>query len=229
MTTRALAEVIGAGAREIRTEAGLTLEQVARAMREHGFRWTTARVVELENGKRAVTVQTLLAIVFVLARLTGGDAVSVSRIIHGSGRVALSDGLAIEASALRRMLSSEEVKLTLGDVYPEVGEQLGRSLKDAERSLKNAGGLSVPLGVLAEVESRAGDAESRAARALGVDRLSLAAASAAIWGRTLSAERDARVEADANPQKRGQVTRALLAEVREHLARTEQGGDSGEH
>jgi hypothetical protein len=49
---------------------------------------------------------------------------------------------------------------------------------------------------------------------IGVDRF-LAAAMAALWGRTFSAERDNRAGPDANAQRRGQVSRQLKAELQQ--------------
>lgn len=59
-----------------------------------------------------------------------------------------------------------------------------------------------------------GEVDERAARALGMSVAELSRVAKRLWGKTFSAERDARAGSDANAQKRGWVTRAMLEEVR---------------
>ncbi|MCG2800379.1 MAG: hypothetical protein L6367_17825 [Cellulomonas sp.] len=59
-------------------------------------------------------------------------------------------------------------------------------------------------------------ADERAARTLNRSDNELISASLKKWGRTLSAERDARAGRGASPQRLGRVTRTLLDELREH-------------
>lgn len=75
-----------------------------------------------------------------------------------------------------------------------------------------------------QVMERSGDAEARAAKTLGVDAYELAAHSTRLWGMELTSERDRRAnqwEEDsgqvANPQKRGQITRELLSELKDSI------------
>lgn len=56
-----------------------------------------------------------------------------------------------------------------------------------------------------------GTAEQRAAKDLGVEPERLALAAIALWKRTFSEERDARI--DGNPQERGHITRQLKTEL----------------
>jgi hypothetical protein len=78
-------------------------------------------------------------------------------------------------------------------------------------------------------EAARGDAERKAARKLGVDAMNLSVAAHGRYGRSFTAERDARVAeqapADASPRSlqalRGHVTRAMLAELAPALERKE--------
>jgi hypothetical protein len=72
-----------------------------------------------------------------------------------------------------------------------------------------------PLELLMQIEKDSGEAEDRAANALGLRPLHLAALSAALWGRTYSQERNQRAGAEASPQKRGRIGRELRAELKE--------------
>ena len=65
--------------------------------------------------------------------------------------------------------------------------------------------------------SRSGEAEERAAKSLDVELYEVAAASAYLWGKTLSDERDARAGEGASAQKRGRITRQLMDELRTAL------------
>ena len=65
-----------------------------------------------------------------------------------------------------------------------------------------------------QVQGQSGEAEARMAKALGVHEENLAALSAYLWGRTLSAERNRRAGPTANAQDRGRITRRLKAELK---------------
>ena len=58
-----------------------------------------------------------------------------------------------------------------------------------------------------------GDADLRIIKSIGADRATALAAMQRLWGHTFSRERDRRAEADANPQRRGQISRQLKAEL----------------
>lgn len=62
------------------------------------------------------------------------------------------------------------------------------------------------------------ETDHRACRSIGVDSATGIDAMKKLWGRPLSAERDLRAPApEANPQRRGIVTRQLMRELREEL------------
>ena len=67
------------------------------------------------------------------------------------------------------------------------------------------------------VERESGEAEARAAKALGREPWVVNLASAKLWKSTLSAERDRRAGPDASPQARGRITRELRAEIKAAL------------
>ena len=60
-----------------------------------------------------------------------------------------------------------------------------------------------------------GEAEERAARALGVDKGTFCELMLDLWGETLSARRDRIAEPGANAQKRGRIARQLRQELEE--------------
>jgi hypothetical protein len=59
------------------------------------------------------------------------------------------------------------------------------------------------------------ESDARMCKNIGVDQVLGAAAMAALWRRTFTAERDHRAGPDANAQRRGQISRQLKAELQE--------------
>ena len=68
-----------------------------------------------------------------------------------------------------------------------------------------------------DVAERSGLTEHRLAQRLKISRAQLADVSFRLWRSTFSEERDRRAGPDANQQKRGQVSRALQAELEKVL------------
>jgi hypothetical protein len=59
------------------------------------------------------------------------------------------------------------------------------------------------------------ESDARMCKNIGVDQVLAAAAMAALWCRTFTAERDHRAGPDANAQRRGQISRQLKADLQE--------------
>jgi hypothetical protein len=59
------------------------------------------------------------------------------------------------------------------------------------------------------------ESDARMCKNIGVDQVLGAAAMAALWRRTFTAERDNRAGPDANAQSRGQISRQLKADLQE--------------
>jgi len=67
--------------------------------------------------------------------------------------------------------------------------------------------------------------EERIRKSLGISAMLLATATASLWKRTFSQERDRRAGAGANAQKRGQITRQMRAELDAAIAAAKHGDD----
>jgi hypothetical protein len=63
------------------------------------------------------------------------------------------------------------------------------------------------------------ESDARICKSLGVDLDDGAAAMAKLWRSTFTTERDRRAGPDANPQRRGRISRQLKAELQKELAR----------
>lgn len=215
-----LASVIGANARRIRTEAGATLEDVAKAARRQGLTgWGGGRVSDLEHGRVSPTIPTLVAVSLALAEVRKSP-LTLADLLHHDGPVEITGSLAIRGAALARFLGGEPVRLTKRDVPDLPGLDASGLAAGLEEWAGIADQLPQPLcdvsteQVLA-VDRRSGEAERRIAKWLGVAPLTVAAASAYLYnGSTASEERDRRAGRDASAQKRGRVAREIRTEIR---------------
>ncbi|NKZ77516.1 hypothetical protein GTA28_11625 [Rhodococcus hoagii] len=231
--TRDLSTVIGTNAKRLRKEAELTLDQVAIAARQRGLKWNASRVADFEAGRVSPNLATLTAFALALADagcadLTFADLVDSDTPVRINdsillGSVVLFDamnGAAVEPNWGKVLIGPGRIKI--GDrvlydglaerrreVEEAAAEQLGRYLKHTDAE------------TVRSILMTSGSAEHRVQRALRLSPELLAAASAALWGRSFSAERDARAGKDANAQKRGQITRRLQSELEGEL----NGGD----
>lgn len=198
--------VVGGHLAELRGARGWRQDDVARAMQAAGCSWTRAVVASVEAGRRDVAVPE----VAVLSRVFG---VPVKAWYAGEGRVTMGEGATWELSALRDYLSGAE---------PAFEDE--RMDEPARRDPRHAEELMAAF-MGAVRRNGPGEAEQVAARRLDRSHDQVVAASRALWGRTLTAERDARVDqqagADASPRRlqaiRGHVTRGLYAELREYF------------
>lgn len=138
-----------------------------------------------------------------------------------SGRRALEIG---EALVVAKELGVELGDLLVGEVASETVTlaPLVRVDVAALRALFAPGvsGLSLytPMTSTAMDEAASHqEAELKAARKLRVEPRQIVSAARSLWGRSLTAERDARVGPDANHATRGHVTRQLVAEIKKRL------------
>jgi len=214
-----LAELIGCNARRIRTDAGATLDDVAKAARGQGLSgWSVARVSDLERGRVSPTLPTLVAVCLALGDIRHSP-MTLGELLAYDGPVAINCSLAVSGGVLGEFLEGEPVQLAPRDEsgLPEVDidafadsiQQLATSMDQIPVVLAAAGSRMM-LGV----HSRSGEAEQRMAKALGVDLVTVSVASAYLYRATASEERDRRAGADATAQKRGRFAREIQTELR---------------
>lgn len=186
-------------ARKIRTSNGVTLEAVAAEARNLGLKWSTARVVDLERGKLNPTLPMLIALALALGRTTQ-DGVRLSDLVAHDGPVEVTDKVTAPGSDLVSALSGDPVRLW------------GRTLADVAKTAEQYPSEWTIQDALAHESYGLGD--ERAARKLGWDKGKMVAKSLQLWGHNLSVERDARAGANSTAQRRGQISRTLISELR---------------
>jgi hypothetical protein len=186
-----LAAVLGRNAKALRGQR--RTDDVAKAVRARGLNWGSGRISELEAGRVVPRVETLMLVAAAFTDLTGRQ-VLLSDLFAGSGRVAISDSCAADLKAVRDAVSGAPVRLAI-------------------RTTATYRGRGRASGIAREC----GEAEQRAAAALGVDLATLVDTMSALWGHTLTVERDRLAGPEANAQTRGRITRALRDQLRKAI------------
>ena len=236
-----ISAVVGQSVRMWREEAGLTQDQVAKVAVDLGFDWARGTVASIEGGHREVSLSEFLALPF-FSQLVGaadswnrladflppeletGETTDISTgegavlDLRADAEVELSPACWIQTEHLRALLAGHPAG---GRKVPKdamvTWRTIGEALLATSRSIVSRFKQSAE-----PVAPRPQEAEQKAAKRLGVTADDIMAGALYLWGRTLSAERDARAEKqatdDASPRRlqaiRGHVTRDLLNELR---------------
>lgn len=212
MEPRPLAVIVGENVRKLRTAGGHSGEALARELRDlFQVRWTTGRISELENGRVSPTAPTLFMVSQALTQLLSRP-VAVAELFADDGFAEVGQ-VGIRTTRVADAFDGQVVELANSDGLMGAARDHHAKMSADLASIPTAG--KQPLKLLMQIEKDSGEAEDRAANALGLRPLHLAALSAALWGRTYSQERNQRAGAEASPQKRGRIGRELRAELKE--------------
>lgn len=211
-----LAEVVGKNTRVLRGH--IPGDRLASAARKHGLKWGTGRIADLEAGRVSPTVPTLVALALALGDIRG-EPINLADLVYTDGFVSVTGDLVLSGEALRGYLSGQPVEVRMRD-FPGGAEQVAdltklirEVLDESKAQLARYDLQGVDETVLAAILQVSGEAEDRAAKTLGVDPIAVAVASARLWRRSLSDERDRRAGTGGSPQKRGRITRDLYTEL----------------
>lgn len=218
-----LQTVIGHNAREFRLGAGLTLDQVSAAARRRGLKWSESRVADFEAGRVAPNLTTLLAICLALNDAGCSEASLPLLFRYGGSMIRINDSLALLDQDVVRLLGGERVDGPEPMELPndDPARLLGWKRTPFERKLFHRHDADIVT--YARIAKTAGATEDRIRKSLGISPALLAHLSAALWGRSFSEERDLRAGPDANPQRRGRVSRDMQAELKSAIT----GGQRG--
>ena len=221
-------------ARAARTSSG----RRGAAARGLGFRWTRSAIAKLEAGQRRLSAAELLMLADMInfAALGArperrGEVVELADLLPGDGWVLLTNQSRVLARALQMFLRGQLANVTTTDLdVPMLRKVRGRgqqALAGLHRTLVERAAIvdavwpdATDLDVTSAATEAAGEAEQKAARRLGVPAFAIALEARHRWQRSLSAERDHRVAAQApglEPRRlqaiRGHVSRVLLTEL----------------
>jgi transcriptional regulator with XRE-family HTH domain len=223
-TATPLSTALAASIKAARKNAGWTQDHVARRMRELGASWDRTTVARVERGQRALQFDEagLVAIalnVGIQALLpTKGDVALTPRLTMSANKVGLlyasDDAPRLPATAVLRDGAAGDLVAGLADTADDVARLLG---KEPPAHL-----------LLDAAEAEDGDAERKAAKLLGITPFEVAALALDTWGRSLTQERDHRLDERSTDEvsdgarntMRGHITRELLAVLGRRLEPT---------
>jgi transcriptional regulator with XRE-family HTH domain len=215
---------IGGRIRGIREAQGKRQEDVVVAAREFGLEWTQATVAALETAKRQLSVSEFLLLPCVLG-------IELRELFVGDESVRLPTGAQTQPKILRAIVSSQAKSLGYDALRTQRKGTVRRVLRQVTKAIRS---LPIPPPMQEQIGQTItgllGVADAKAARKLRVDQISLWTVATRLWGRSLTDERDRRLEAlrdAAQPPSsrtvqamRGHITRSLLEELKRELRRS---------
>jgi transcriptional regulator with XRE-family HTH domain len=198
-----LPEVLAQQLALIREREGLTQDDLAREARRCGLaKWKRTTIAAIENGRRPLALGEYILLCLPL-NLNLSDWLAG---VPDREWIRLADDATIEAVALRGMLESDEEARARSDLWNIPRTRPGNTDMDELRAFMAAG-----------------EAEEHLARSLNPPMApeELIRRSFALWGKTLTDERDERVHAQGGSKRpirsiqalRGHVTRQLVTEL----------------
>jgi len=206
---------------ELRTAQGQTADQLARAAKDIGLTWDRSTVASIETGRRKITASELLVLPLLLgvplADLMPTTPTTVAK-------------LRLRPQLLHALVSTPDTQQhTVRDVagrIDDVNKAVSRFRDDLTAGRNLIRGRPVTQDAFVKrwtpTVQASGDAETDAAKRHNLTPRAFAAVSVALWGGTLSSERDARLDSDTASTetiraKRGRITRDLDTEITQYL------------
>jgi transcriptional regulator with XRE-family HTH domain len=215
--------VIGQRVRELRERAGVRQEDLADNARALELPWNRSRIAALERGEKSISVEDLVLLVALLGTALNRP-VDVAELFDIDESIRLSKAAEISARQLAEVLRGGDPgdKVILGGGLPDIAIDVEAFERTRSRrmAVEQLAGTSPSIGDLRAIKHSMGEADERARRTLGEVVGVYITICHALWGRSLSAERDARLQSTkVSPAslaaRRGRVTRGLLAEARQ--------------
>ncbi|MFM8856624.1 MAG: helix-turn-helix domain-containing protein [Actinomycetota bacterium] len=217
-----LQQVIGINAREFRVNAGLTLDQVSRASRRRGLKWSESRVADFEAGRAAPTLATLLAVCLALND-AGCPEATLPGLVKYISPMTINDELTLMDADIVRLLAGQAAAgpEPVETVKNDAAKALGWKRTPFERKVIHRYEAD-PIAFV-KIAKTSGATEDRIRKSLGISAMLLTHLSAALWRHSFSEERDRRAGDCANAQKRGRVSREMQAELETALGAVRRG------
>ena len=230
-------QFLGERIQEVRQKRGWTQERLALGIRRTwGLGWTRATVTATESGQRELSAKELFALLDVLL-ITPGELLAdpsvdprtthleVSRRskVGGAGSVTLKVILGVLEGGRRSQFATGHDTPWTRAASGQIG-----SLPQISGELAAAGVTPTGEACKAVLDGESGEAEKKLAARLGVTPRKVAVQAVKLWGRTLTAEREARLKdrlgdtpdssAGSLQTTRGHITRELIAVLTHAIA-----------
>lgn len=212
VTTRSIAAVLGSNCRDIRKRAGVTQDELARAARQLGLKWTASKVRDFESGRSAPTFATVVALTAALDSVIKDEPVLLADLVRYDGEVTITEDFEPDGDKLADYCSGgtwEPRAFILEDTWDSLADRFSR--QSTESGIDWTGPVIDWPKVL-------GLTDERVAAGLGISADQLCDVALRLWNTTFSAQRDRIAGPDANAQRKGRITRQLKAELERALA-----------
>lgn len=205
-------QVIGRNLRRLRSERAFSQDQVARAAAAVGLSWTRPVVASVEAGTKSIGVEELLLLALALGTYP-------REFLAGEGAIRLGRGVEAQSSSVAKKYLSGSGATT----FDVVKDLMGWGDGDPDHMWE----IFEPPENVDEVIP--GEAETKLGRKWGVPAVDILERSLRRWGRSLTAQRDARMDielanrsepatASAIQRMRGHITRQLTKELEEDVS-----------
>jgi len=204
MTTHSLVSVVAGNVRQRRLDAGLSQDQLAHRLHVYGLDWSRNNVAALENGSRNVDAAELLL-------LAAAFRLSPAELLETTATEVRVGAVRVPGPELAKMVTDPAAVVDHGKRIEHVEANLLEAIRTA---LTQAGAKPTARRVKSVTEAMHRQAEREAAQRLGVSAPVVTAIAVALWGRSLTDERDRR-DPEATGMAKSWVTRRLIAELRE--------------
>lgn len=211
-----LGAVLGRAARALRGER--PIDTVLPALRDAGLNWTSGNVAHLEAGRVSPTVPTLFALASAFGAVTG-QPLTIADLLAGDGAVQIGE-TTVPLRVLRSALDGKPVKPAPQARISDIMAAFDAEMKTWPPRLRG-----LKAGRLRRATHTFTDADARIARKLGMTRWRAIAEMGALWGHSLTAERDRIAGPQANAQRRGRISRQLQAELWSVIEREDSDGN----
>ncbi len=224
-----LRELIATNIRRLRSGTNVQPEDVARAATHFGLEWTAAWVSAVERGQKPLTAEQLIALPLVLTTALA-HRVSLSDLLLGEGSLHLGKpipGTTLSTYYLREIITATPFRRSFLDFdKAELEAQMQAAEQSAAaaaaekmREITRANLGDVDIRALKRAEEGATDHERKLAKKLNVHEIVVIAAAAALWGRSLSEEREALLQPDEGipAPKASVIQRKLTNAIQEKL------------
>lgn len=191
-----LTQVVAGNVKRLREKWGWSQDRLAREFREHGLRWTASSVAALETNRRGISLEEFVLLKWALhtdyENLLRNNAPFI-RVESAEIRGEEVEGLFVEyEDSEPDIITDASVTRALDDVTRALGEASDLA---ADLILKGVGLRLTKRNRALLLDAIESQPERQLAKSLGMEVVDVAALALKLWGRSLSDERDARLEA----------------------------------
>ncbi|MCH4209869.1 helix-turn-helix domain-containing protein [Bifidobacterium sp.] len=216
-------KAVGSYVKSVREQNNLTLDKIARESHRYGVRWNTSSIKSFEEGRASVTLANLLILAATLNGLTNSKD-GLADVFAGDGYIELTDGpdgITQSRNWMRQILQGASVTFLVSEMPEAERKAAHDAVTDfiehgTEKIIKAFKDFPNDVNILDRLYDSGHSpslAEQRAGKKLDIAPSAVAAWSLALFGRSLDEESERRAGIGASAQKRGRMTREIIAEI----------------